>query len=193
MLLLLFHAASDLYAIDSAQVVEIISRVNLQPASHRPDYVVGLFNYRNQIVPVIDLCYLLHQQLSRPYLSTRIMLVKAPTPQNPERCLGLMAERVTETLKVSATLLSTIQPEQNHPYLGTMIQHEKRMIQSILIEGLLATVQAYPFDDVKPTSYPLLSGEECPPMGAIATDDADCAETAVDENSANGSGCRLPN
>jgi chemotaxis-related protein WspB len=42
MLLLLFHLGSELYAIESSQVIEIIPTVNLRPLYHVPDYVAGL-------------------------------------------------------------------------------------------------------------------------------------------------------
>ena len=59
MLLLLFHLGSELYAIESSQVIEIIPTVNLRPLHHVPDYVAGLFNYRGKFIPVIDLSQLL--------------------------------------------------------------------------------------------------------------------------------------
>ena len=54
MLLLLFHLGSELYAIESSQVIDIIPTVNLRPLHHVPDYVAGLFNYRGKFIPVID-------------------------------------------------------------------------------------------------------------------------------------------
>jgi chemotaxis-related protein WspB len=150
MLLLIFHAGNDLYALDVAQVVEIIPRVNLRKANHCPPCVAGLFNYRNRIVPVIDLCQLLHQTASRPFLSTRIIMVNAPIDQdnnlqNGDRYLGLMAERVTETLKISDAALSTpgTRLDQAPPYLDEMIMYEGRMIQRIRLDALLSIPQPY--------------------------------------------------
>ncbi len=137
MLLLLFHAGSDVYAIDSAHVIEIIAKVHLQKAAHAPDAFAGLFQYRQAIVPVIDLCYLLTQQPSRPYLSTRIMIVRAPDAAGGEAMWGLMAERVTETIAVSTPDFTTSDPVNSTvPYLGTVIQHDQRLIQRLHPEGL---------------------------------------------------------
>lgn len=44
MLMLLFHVESDLYALDSRQVVEVIPRVLLRKVPYAPEYVAGLFN-----------------------------------------------------------------------------------------------------------------------------------------------------
>ncbi|MEB3180169.1 MAG: chemotaxis protein CheW [Nostocaceae cyanobacterium] len=143
MLMLLFYVGDDLYALDSAQVVEIIPRVVLRKIHHAPDYVAGLFNYRGVIVPVIDLCHLIQGKASRPYLSTRIIMVNYIAKDNTKRCLGLMTERVTETLNKSDTEVMGVETEfdEAHPYLGNIIMDEKGMIQRIRLEYLLSDSQ----------------------------------------------------
>lgn len=82
MLILLFYAGNDLYAIESSHIVEVIPRVSFRKVQHAPDYVAGLFNYRGVILPVIDLCHLIQGTPSRSHLSTRIMIVKHPQQMN---------------------------------------------------------------------------------------------------------------
>jgi len=151
MLILLFYAGEDLYAIESSHVIEVIPRVSLRKVHHVPDYVAGLFNYRGMILPVIDLCHLIQNTPSRSHLSTRIMIVKQPRQDGLQQYLGLMAERVTETLTVSPADIraSSIRAEEA-PYLSGTIVDEKRIIQCVQLERL--------FSD-KQHTY-LLSGEE---------------------------------
>ena len=151
MLILLFYAGSDLYAIESSYVVEVIPRVSLRKVHHVPEYVSGLFNYRGAILPVIDLCHLIQGTPSRSHLSTRIMIVKHPRENESLQYLGLMAERVTETLSISDTDIrdSSLQVEEA-PYLSGTIVDEKRIIQCVQLERL--------FSDER-HSY-LLMGEE---------------------------------
>ena len=78
MLMLLFSLGQDRYAIESSQVVEVVSIVNLRKIPHTPDYVAGVFNYRGLIVPVIDLCSLTQGYPSHARFSTRIILVNYP-------------------------------------------------------------------------------------------------------------------
>jgi chemotaxis-related protein WspB len=138
-LILLFYAGSDLYAIDSSYVVEVIPRVSLRTVHHVPEYVAGLFNYRGVILPVIDLCQLIQGAPSRAHLSTRIMIVKYPRQNESLQYLGLMAERVTETLNISDTDIkeSSIRVEEA-PYLSGTIVDEKRIIQCVQLERLLS-------------------------------------------------------
>ena len=98
MLMLLFSCEDALYALDSTQVVEVIPRVILRKVHRVPEYVAGLFNYRGEIVPVLDLSHLIQGKPSISYLSTRIIMVNYLDKDNNKRYLGLMAERVTETL-----------------------------------------------------------------------------------------------
>jgi chemotaxis-related protein WspB len=142
MLMLLFYVGNDLYALDSSQVVEVIPRVMLRKIHHAPDYVAGLFNYRGAIVPVIDLCHLIQGNPSRSHLSTRIIMVNYAGKDNAKHCLGLMAERVTETLdKPDTELVDSGLQMDNAPYLGEMIMDEKGMIQRIRLEHLLSDSQ----------------------------------------------------
>lgn len=138
MLMLIFSVGDNLYALDTAHVVEVIPRVNLRQLHQVPEYVAGLFNYRGAIVSVIDLCQLIQNYPSRSYLSTRIIMVNYVGKDNTKRWLGLMAERVTETLnKPDKDLVDTEVALNETPYLGEMMMDEKGMIQRIRLEYLL--------------------------------------------------------
>ncbi|MBD2197065.1 MULTISPECIES: chemotaxis protein CheW [Calothrix] len=143
MLMLLFCVENERYALASEQIVEIVPLVNLKTLPHKPDYFAGVFNYRGQIVPVIDLCQLLHGKRSRDYLSTRIILVNyrgdCSLKSHNSYILGLMAERVVETLHKSDLDLVDINIQiGTAPYLGKMIVDEQGMIQCLRLEGLLS-------------------------------------------------------
>jgi chemotaxis-related protein WspB len=137
MLMLLFYAGNDLYAIKSSRVVEVIPRVSLRKIQPAPEYVAGLFNYRGAIVPVIDICHLIQGKPSQSHLSTRIIMVSYPRKDNTLQYIGLMAERVTETLNKPDAELDTSRVQVHEaPYLGGMIMDEKGMIQQIHLEQL---------------------------------------------------------
>ena len=136
MLMLLFHAGDNLYALDSSQVVEVIPMVVVRKINHVPDYVAGVFNYRGTIVPVVDLCHLIQGTPCRARFSTRIIMVNYTAKDGGHRRLGLMAERVTETLSrpdlsPNALIVNDV------PYLGEMFMDEKGMIQFIHWEHLI--------------------------------------------------------
>ena len=142
MLMLLFYVANDLYAVDSSRVVEIIPRVRLRKAHHVPEYVAGLFNYRGKIVSVIDLCNLISGQSSRFCLSTRIIMVSYPHQEYGQIYLGLIAEKITETLnKPESDFVDSGIRIKEAPYLGGMLMDEKGIIQRIHIDKLFTDAQ----------------------------------------------------
>lgn len=141
MLLLLFHAGDNLYALDSSQVVEVLPMVVLRKIYHVPDYVAGVFNYHGTIVPVIDLCYLIQRTACRSRFSTRIIMVNYTAKDGGHRLLGLMAERVTETLSRPDSHFKNALTVNDVPYLGEMFMNEKGMIQLIHWQHLISDVQ----------------------------------------------------
>ena len=85
MLLLTFQAAGQLYAVDAARIVEVVPRVNLRPLPHAQAFLAGVFEYRGDVVPVVDLGVLLGAGPAPDRLSTRIILVDraAVAPRKP--------------------------------------------------------------------------------------------------------------
>jgi chemotaxis-related protein WspB len=142
MLMLLFYVSNDLYAIQSSHVVEVIPRVALRKVHHVPEYVVGLFNYRGKIVPVIDICHLIRGTSSRFCLSTRIVMVSYADQNHGQQYIGLVAEKITETLnKPETDFVDSGIRVKEAPYLGGMLMDERGIIQCINLEQLFADVQ----------------------------------------------------
>ena len=142
MLLLLFHLGDERYAIDSKQIVEIIPQLSLRKLYQSPKYVAGVFNYRSKIVPAIDLCYLIGDYPCRHCLSTRIIIVDYPMPDGTTHYLGLMAERVTDTLhKPEGEWISTEVTSEAAAYFGEMIPEKDGMIQRLRVDKLLSDGQ----------------------------------------------------
>jgi len=168
MLLLLFYVGDDRYALESNRVVQILPNLTLKKVYHAPNYVSGLFNYRGQIIPVVDISYLLRDQASPDLLSTRIILVKnqvsapitsnSPSTTTSSSLLGLRAERVTTTLDLPKTALKDRGMKvEASPYLGKIILDDQGIIQLICPEYLLSEVEVL----ASPApSIPLLSGAD---------------------------------
>ncbi len=143
MLMLLFYVGDNLYALDTSRVVEVIPRVPLRQIHYVPPYVAGLLNYRGAIVPILDLCHLIRGTASRFHLSTRIVMVSYATKDQKQQYLGLIAERIVETLNKSEIefINSGIQ-STSAPYMGPMIIDDRGMIQCIYLEPLFAEAQS---------------------------------------------------
>lgn len=142
MLMLLFYVGNDRYALAARQVVEVMSLVELKRLARSPKYLAGLLNYRDRVIPVIDLCQLLSGIPSRSYLSTRIIVINYAINKEKSSLLGLIAERVTETLdRQDNNLIEPGIKADTSAYLGEIITDEQGMIQCIQVESLLSESQ----------------------------------------------------
>lgn len=136
MMLLLFRIDDERYGIDVAEVVELVPYVNLQKLPKAPTYIAGLMNFRGAIVPVVDLVMLLCDRPVRRLMSSRIILIR-PTASE-QRLVGLLAEHVTETIKVSGdTFTDTgIVPEAS-AFVDRVVMHADGLIQLVAPAKLL--------------------------------------------------------
>jgi chemotaxis-related protein WspB len=96
MLVLTFHVGREPLALDIRRVREVVPRVRLQPVSGAPGWLAGVFVYRGQVIPVIDLHRLVGGAECPPHLSSRIILVPHRDHGGGERLLGLLAAQVAD-------------------------------------------------------------------------------------------------
>lgn len=138
MLLLVFHLGTSRFALDVRAIVEVVPFVNLEPVAHAPSYVGGLFNYRGETVPVIDLRHLVQEAPCVSHMTSRIMLVRYPLAGGEQRLLGLLAEKVTETLKRKREDFADAGIRiHDTPYLGDVARDDRGMIHYLEYDQLL--------------------------------------------------------
>jgi chemotaxis-related protein WspB len=139
MQLLVFRIAGDLYAVEAARVVEVAPRIELRAVPHAPAALAGLFRYRGQMVPVIDLGMLLGSRPCRRLLSTRMILVDEPVPAQGTAVLGLIAEHVSDLRRVDDDqILAPPLLLGRNPYLGSIVSTDLGLIPMIAVERVFA-------------------------------------------------------
>ena len=138
MLLLVFYLGEEKYLLKHDNIREISPMVLLKKMPHMPDYFAGFFNYRGQVVPVIDLCQFIQGYPCQMRLSTRIMLIDYTKANQQTAILGLMAERLTEAIRKPATTLIAAGPTlPKSPYLEGFILERDKMIPCLNLNTLL--------------------------------------------------------
>lgn len=95
MLVLTFQVGNERLALDVRRIQEVIPWARLQPVAGSPSWLAGIFLYRGQIVPVIDLHRLLGVGECPVHLSTRIIVVQHVL-NGQERFVGLLAAKVAD-------------------------------------------------------------------------------------------------
>jgi chemotaxis-related protein WspB len=139
MLFLVFQLGTDRYAIEAAQVVEVLPLVRPKHIPRAPAGVSGVFDYHGAPVPLIDLAELALGKSSRKWMSTRIILVNYFDKSGNKHLVGLLAEHAMETMR---------RPEEDFkdsgvmvaegPYLGPVITEAAGIIQRIGVQNLLS-------------------------------------------------------
>ena len=130
MLLLSFRLGERAYAMPCLQILEVVPLATLEPVPGAPAYLAGQLDYRGHIVPVVDLRQLVAGEPCRPVLSTRIIIVKQTAADAVIGAIGLVAERVVETL--------TMDPAEFHR-AGVDVEH-LRFLRGIAL-GAHGTIQ----------------------------------------------------
>ncbi len=142
MIVLFFSLGDNRYAIKCERVREITPMVTLKPVPHAPDYFAGLFYYRGNVIPVVDLCRLVIGQPCRMRLSTRIIVAEIPMEDGSICTLGLMAERVTGASRRSEEMFVKAGVQvQSVPFLQGVLMEGKLMVHLLdvdLIPGSLS-------------------------------------------------------
>jgi chemotaxis-related protein WspB len=138
MLFLLFQLGEERYALEAAQVVEVLPLLDLKKIPHSPDGVPGILNYRGQPVPAVDLSELTLGRPAHRRLSTRVILVRLAAKVGEERLLGLIAEKATETMHRQAEdFVPSGLTNGKALYLGPVTTDARGFIQWIKADQLL--------------------------------------------------------
>ena len=139
MLFLLFRLGKDRYAIEAAQVVEVLPMLAAKKIPQAPPAVRGAFDFRGQPVPLIDLTQLALGHPVREQLSTRVILVRHPDGRGGERLVGLLAEHVTETLRREPAAFRDAGVESpDARWLGPVTSHDGGLVQWVRVDQLLS-------------------------------------------------------
>ncbi len=141
MLMLLFYIGDERYACECDHILEIIPKIELKAVTHTQPYVKGVLNYAGSPVPVVDFSMLCDGRSSAPYLSTRIIILRRNKGDDVVQTLGLMAERVTDTIghKLEDFSDSGVRL-RDAPYLGGVLHDEHGIIHSVVVDKLFDTV-----------------------------------------------------
>jgi len=142
MLALMFQVGHDTVAVDVRHVREVVPRVRLSVVNGSPAWMAGVFVYRGQVVPVVDLHKLTGAGECPPHLSSRIILF--PWPVNaPESLVGLLATQVAEIREISeGNLQSTSSGSRGQPSLGQALPDGHGIIRILDPEWLLSQIAA---------------------------------------------------
>ncbi len=137
-LLLTFQIGSELYATGVEQILEIVPLVDLKPIPLAEPWVAGVFDYRGRATPAVDLCQIFEGRNAWRCMSTRILVVSYDTGDGTLQPLGLIAERITQTVRLDPNAFQDAGVDvPAAPFLGGVYHHGRGLLQMVDVTKLL--------------------------------------------------------
>jgi purine-binding chemotaxis protein CheW len=112
---LTFRLAEEIFALDIAQVREVLDYTQITRVPRMPDFMRGVINLRGTVVPVVDLRLKFGMDGSERTVNTCIIIAEVVL-EGERSVLGALADSVQEVIDLEA---SQIEPA---PRLGTSIR-----------------------------------------------------------------------
>lgn len=128
MQIIVFKLDDKVYAIETGTVEEITKRVTSTKVPNAPEWVDGLINLRGNVITLLNLSKLLHQQDSVCY--NNIIIIR-----NKEEMVGLMVEEVIQVMEISSEDIQRISNDNKDGIVG-IIHLENMIINIIEMEDL---------------------------------------------------------
>jgi chemotaxis-related protein WspB len=140
-LYLVVQLGADRYALDAAQVTEIVPLVRLKALPGGPRGAVGLMNYRGESLPVVDLNLLAADRPTPVTGSARIVVVRyaATSGASGGGALGLLVPDARETVRLDpASFSAPGVAADGAPYLGDVVATADGVLQRVTVNALMS-------------------------------------------------------
>lgn len=141
-----FHVGSERFAIDTKSVAEVIPGIQARPVPAVHDALLGVIEYRGDVIPVLDLCRLFETGECPTRLSNRILVCSLPPSEETGnaasdecRFLGILAENVTRVTTLDPDAAGT-HPGPDTPGvrgLGKILSDAKGLVQLVYVDELI--------------------------------------------------------
>ncbi|MCT8138088.1 chemotaxis protein CheW [Anaerobacillus sp. CMMVII] len=134
----LFTIDSGTYGIDISNIISIEKVSETTPTPQMPDYMVGIINIREQVMPIIDCKKLLFSQSSDINENTRYILI-----ETKHTTIALMVESTNEIINFDTSLIKPVHllGSSNQTYLEGVVLLEDRIISIINTTELTAAIE----------------------------------------------------
>jgi chemotaxis-related protein WspB len=150
MLFLLFDLDGERYALDAAQIVEVLALQPTRPIPGAPAWVAGVAERHGEPLPVIDVPRLALGRDARRLLSTRLVIVeyRASEASAEPHLLGLFVEGATQTRRIAHEQFADTGVATPHArWLGPVANDGQGFVQWVEVRHMLT-------DDVKAVLFP---------------------------------------
>ncbi|KUY96309.1 chemotaxis protein CheW [Burkholderia territorii] len=148
-LFLMFELDGERYALDAADIDEVLPLAATKVVPGAPEWIAGLLMRGGQPVPVIDVSMLALGRRAHALRSTRLVMARCRVGQlDRDRVIGLIVERATQTLRIdrAAFRASGVSTPRTR-WLGRVANTSHGIVQQVSVADLIDDVaRQYLFD-----------------------------------------------
>jgi chemotaxis-related protein WspB len=99
---LLWSANDRMFAVDVRRVIEVCPVVRAQPLPSAPPWLLGLFDWHGELLPLLDAGVLTGGAAIEPRLGSRTLLIEAPAGADAGAGVARFGLRVEQTIGLRA-------------------------------------------------------------------------------------------
>lgn len=135
----IFRAGRERFSLGVLDVEEVVEWPKLTLIPLAPSFLMGVFNLRGSIVPVVDIAFTEVRRADVPPRHVVVAFLKGEGDQNDLR-IGIAADEVIGTFSTSEPLLVDEAPK-DVPHCCGMLRHEDRLALALDLKRL---TQSFP-------------------------------------------------
>lgn len=134
----IFRAGRERFCLEVLDIEEVVEWPPVTPVPLAPRFLMGIFNLRGSIVPVIDIAFTEGRRADLP--PKHCVVAKARVGDNEILRLGIAADEVIGTYTTAEPLLVDEAP-RDVPHCCGMLRHEDRLALALSLKRL---TEAFP-------------------------------------------------
>jgi purine-binding chemotaxis protein CheW len=127
---LTFMLSGQEYGIDALKVIEVINPVSVTNVPMADQSVIGIMNFRGEVIPLIDLAYLMNLESST--LNGKIVVIS-----HKDSMYGLMVDMVREIISPQNYIEASELGEVQLPFLQSVTQTQTGLVRLLDIDAAL--------------------------------------------------------
>ena len=129
-----FIIGQEEYAVPILSIQEIIKPIEFTRVPSVPDYILGVFNLRGSVIPLIDLRRKFKMETAKTSEDTRYIVMKGK-----DNTAGFVIDRLTEAIRIKSSRIGP-PPETIHADKGMVYgigMREDNILTILKVEALL--------------------------------------------------------
>lgn len=132
-----FKTGKEEYGIPLQYVVSIEKLTDITPIPQMPDYVKGIIEIREELIPIVDLEYIFYQRFLKMNENSRFVVI-----QSDELSLGILVNEVKEIIEIAPEQIKQVALIANAKttYISGVASLEGGLVTLIQPEELLGSL-----------------------------------------------------